>query len=216
MRTIFEQPDTNAVFAQHRQVVAALEAKFPDAADHLDAARDDILAFVTFPKAVWRQVWSNNPQGSNASTKRYADGPTWSASSPTAPPSSASSAPCSPNRDEWTEQRRYMGTEILAQCRQAGPANTETGTNVTTDTGVTIEPISAQIETDREVANSNTTRMDATSESLGPSPAAPGSAPSGRGGPAQYGSSFHPDTGTGPSTGHTGSPAGPTPPDWPA
>src|SRR3954447_24239559 len=62
VRTIFEQPDRDAVFAQHRQVVEALEAKFPAAAEHLDDAREDILAFAAFPKAVWKQIWSNNPQ----------------------------------------------------------------------------------------------------------------------------------------------------------
>ena len=43
------------------QVAAALEAKLPSAAAHLDAARDDILAFTAFPCEVWRQIWSNNP-----------------------------------------------------------------------------------------------------------------------------------------------------------
>jgi len=44
VRTIFEQPDAASVRAQHAQVVAALEAKLPAAAAHLDAAREDILA----------------------------------------------------------------------------------------------------------------------------------------------------------------------------
>ena len=44
------------------QVVAALEARLPAAATHLDEARDDILAFTAFPREVWRQIWSNNPQ----------------------------------------------------------------------------------------------------------------------------------------------------------
>ena len=48
--------------AQHAQVVKALEAKLPQAAAHLDDARDDILAFTGFPREVWRQIWSNNPQ----------------------------------------------------------------------------------------------------------------------------------------------------------
>jgi transposase-like protein len=34
-----------SVRARHAQVVTALEAKFPQAAAHLDEARDDILAF---------------------------------------------------------------------------------------------------------------------------------------------------------------------------
>jgi putative transposase len=62
VRTIFEQPDAVSVRAQHVQVVTALEAKFPAAAAHLDDAREDILAFTAFPREVWRQVWSNNPQ----------------------------------------------------------------------------------------------------------------------------------------------------------
>ena len=35
--------------------------KLPAVAAHLDAARDNILAFTAFPKAAWRQIWSNNP-----------------------------------------------------------------------------------------------------------------------------------------------------------
>jgi transposase-like protein len=62
VRTIFEQPGTDSVRAQHAQVVAALEARFPAAAAHLDDAREDILAFTAFPREVWRQIWGNNPQ----------------------------------------------------------------------------------------------------------------------------------------------------------
>jgi putative transposase len=62
VRTIFEQPDAASVRAQHTQVVSALEAKFPAAAAHLDEAREDLLAFTAFPREIWRQIWSNNPQ----------------------------------------------------------------------------------------------------------------------------------------------------------
>jgi len=62
VRTIFEQPDAASVRAQHAQVTAALEAKFPAAAAHLDEAREDILAFTAFPREVWRQIWPDNPQ----------------------------------------------------------------------------------------------------------------------------------------------------------
>ena len=34
----------------------------PRSADHLEAARADLLAFTAFPKQIWRQIWSNNPQ----------------------------------------------------------------------------------------------------------------------------------------------------------
>ena len=60
-----EQPDAASVRAQHAHVVQALEAKLPAAAAHLDAARDDILAFAAFPREIWRQIWSNNPLSVN-------------------------------------------------------------------------------------------------------------------------------------------------------
>jgi transposase-like protein len=31
------------------------------AAAPLDTARADVLTFATFPKEIWRQIWSNNP-----------------------------------------------------------------------------------------------------------------------------------------------------------
>lgn len=62
LRTIFEQPDADAVQAQMKHVLDALEAKFPKSAEHLDAAQADVLAFTVFPREIWRQIWSNNPQ----------------------------------------------------------------------------------------------------------------------------------------------------------
>lgn len=43
VRTIFDQAE--AVHAQLDRVVSALVENFPDAAEHLDAARDELLAF---------------------------------------------------------------------------------------------------------------------------------------------------------------------------
>jgi len=143
VRTIFEQPDADSVRAQHAHVVTALEAKLPQAAAHLDEARDDILAFTAFPRAVWRQIWSNNPQERlNKEVRRRTD-----------------VVGIFPNRDaiirlvgavlaeqndEWTESRRYMGLDILAACRKAG--HEETITEIqdnTTGAGLTIEAIPA-------------------------------------------------------------------------
>lgn len=41
--------------------VAELGSLLPALAHHLDPAGADILAFTAFPKAAWRQIWSNNP-----------------------------------------------------------------------------------------------------------------------------------------------------------
>jgi putative transposase len=63
VRSIFAQPDSESVWAQHRRVVDHLtDMGLADAAEHLDAAAADILAFTGFPKAHWRQIWSTNPQ----------------------------------------------------------------------------------------------------------------------------------------------------------
>ncbi len=51
-----------AVNAQYDRVLDALSDKLPAVAEHLDAARADVLAFATFPKELWRQIWSNDPQ----------------------------------------------------------------------------------------------------------------------------------------------------------
>ncbi|MEU8403136.1 transposase, partial [Nonomuraea sp. NPDC048892] len=45
VRTIFDQPDAASVRTQHAWVVQTLEAKHPAAAEHLDAAREDLIAF---------------------------------------------------------------------------------------------------------------------------------------------------------------------------
>jgi len=136
VRTIFEQPDAASVRAQHAQVVTALEAKFPAAAEHLDDAREDILAFTAFPREIWRQVWSNNPQERlNKEIRRRTD------VVGIFPGRDAIirlvGAVLAEQNDEWTEARRYMGPEILAACRKPEKAKE------TSETGVTIEAIGA-------------------------------------------------------------------------
>ena len=61
VRSIFAQPDAEAVREQHRHVIDQLTPRFPEAAELLDEAGPDLLAFTAFPAAHWHQIWSNNP-----------------------------------------------------------------------------------------------------------------------------------------------------------
>jgi putative transposase len=116
VRTIFDQPDIDAVRAQYTRTVATLAERFPDAADHLDDAREELLAFTAFPRDIWRQIWSNNPQERlNKEIRRRTDVVGIF-------PNRAAiirliGAVLAEQTDEWSEGRRYMGLEILAKAR---------------------------------------------------------------------------------------------------
>ena len=61
IRTIFAQPDAEAVAAQFERITATLESQFPEVTAMLHDAREDLLAFAAFPLEHWRKVWSTNP-----------------------------------------------------------------------------------------------------------------------------------------------------------
>lgn len=61
LHSVYDQPDAPAVAAQFDRLIDYVTDKLPAVAEHLSAAREDILAFTAFPKDVWTQIWSNNP-----------------------------------------------------------------------------------------------------------------------------------------------------------
>jgi len=60
-RTVFAQPDPDAISAQWDIVRDQLSALAPKAGPMMDQAKAEVLAFASFPKAHWVKVWSNNP-----------------------------------------------------------------------------------------------------------------------------------------------------------
>jgi putative transposase len=61
LHSVYDQPGAAAVHAHFDRVLHALGEKLPAFAEHLDADRANILAFSGFPKAIWHQIWSDNP-----------------------------------------------------------------------------------------------------------------------------------------------------------
>jgi transposase-like protein len=56
LHSVYDQPDAAAVHAQFDRVFDAVVGKIPRVAEHLDAARADVLAFTAFPREIWRQI----------------------------------------------------------------------------------------------------------------------------------------------------------------
>lgn len=130
LHSIYDQPDAPSVHAQFDRVIDALAGKLPTVADHLENARADILAFTAFPKEIWRQIWSNNPnERLNKEIRRRTDVVGIF-------PDRASiirlvGAVLAEQHDEWTEGRRYLGLEVLARAQAVTSTETEETSDIT-------------------------------------------------------------------------------------
>lgn len=113
LHSVYDEPDAASVHAQFDRLLDYVAGKLAAVAEHLDAARADILAFAAFAKDVWTRIWSNNP------SERLNE------EIPAAPTPSHNrdaivrlvGAVLTEQTDEWAEGRGYLGLEVLARCR---------------------------------------------------------------------------------------------------
>ncbi len=124
LHSIFDQLDVESVVAQYDRVLDGLADRLPKVAEHLDAARAELLAFTAFPRQIWRQIWSNNPQERlNKEIRRRTDVvgifPDHTAIVRLV------GAVLAEQHDEWIEGRRYLGLDVLDRCRVAVTTRTK-------------------------------------------------------------------------------------------
>jgi len=142
VRSIFAQPTSKEVWAQYERVAQELEHRFPQAAEMLREAAEEVLAFTTFPESVWRQIWSNNPQERlNREIRRRSD-----------------VVGIFPNRkaiirligavlgeynDEWTVARRYMSIGALEKAQAAAGGDDSTPSLESEEEPMLVEQLAA-------------------------------------------------------------------------
>ena len=120
IRTIFAQETKAEAYAQWDKVADALRDKHEKLGELMDAAREDVLTYLDYPKDHWAQIASTNPlERLNKEIKRRADVVGIF-------PNDAAivrlvGALMLEQSDEWAVSRRYFSLESLAKVTDTPP-----------------------------------------------------------------------------------------------
>ena len=116
LRTVFQQPTREAAREAMSKAIAAIEGQYPEAAELMREAEEDVLAYMNFPQAHWRQIRSTNPlERLNREIRRRTDVVGIF-------PNDASAVRLIgmvlvEQNDEWSVGRRYFSLESMALLR---------------------------------------------------------------------------------------------------
>jgi transposase-like protein len=118
VRTVFQQPTREAAREAMTRAIAALEGQFKEVAELLRTAEEDVLAYMNFPPAHWRQIHSTNPlERLNREIRRRTDVVGIF-------PTDASTLRLigmvlQEQNDEWAVGRRYFSLESMSMLKGA-------------------------------------------------------------------------------------------------
>jgi putative transposase len=113
LKTIFAQESAKAAHEQWTAVADGLRERFPKLTAMMDGAREDVLAYMAFPREHWPQIASTNPlERLNGEIKRRSDVVGIFPNEPAIV--RLVGALMLEQNDEWAVSRRYMSLESLA------------------------------------------------------------------------------------------------------
>ena len=112
LKTIFAQENAHDAHEQWRYVADALRERYEKLAVMMDGSREEVLAYMAFPKEHWPQISSTNPlERVNKEIKRRAD--VIGIFPNTAAVIRLVGALMLEQNDEWSVSRRYMTLETI-------------------------------------------------------------------------------------------------------